>query len=416
MKNKLYTLFRIKIDKINKNGLAPIYFRITMDGKRLELSTQQYVDPIKWNADAGRLKGFSGESLKVNGVLDAFRSKVETIIQELSEQSEELKLEDIKEKLLGTKQRVRSIIDIFKDHNNRVESLIDQDFAKGTYIRYVTTLKHLQNFLKWKFNAIDYNIEDIGLAFINDFEYYLRSVRKCANNSAVKYIRNFGKIIRICLSYDWIDKDPFINYKSKVKVVDRTFLSEEELERIWVKDFTNERLNQVKDIFVFSCYTGLAYVDVQILTQQHIVLGIDGDKWIHTNRQKTDSKSHIPLLPIPLEIISKYSDHPVCVNRNKLLPVLSNQKTNAYLKEIANICGIDKLLTFHIARHTFATTVTLTNGVPIETVSSMLGHSSLKTTQHYAKILDKKVSMDMKVLKEKFADKSNLQINFEANK
>jgi site-specific recombinase XerD len=186
-----------------------------------------------------------------------------------------------------------------------------------------------------------------------------------------------------------------------VKEVERTFLVEEEIQTIASKEFATERLNQVRDIFLFSCFTGLAYIDVKKLTKNNITIGIDGEKWIYTNRQKTDTRSNIPLLPMAEEIIAKYKEHPQCLNEGKLLPVLSNQKMNAYLKEMADVCGITKELTFHIARHTFATTVTLTNGVPIESVSKMLGHKNLRTTQHYAKILDKKVSDDMKMLKAK---------------
>jgi site-specific recombinase XerD len=208
------------------------------------------------------------------------------------------------------------------------------------------------------------------------------------------------------LANGWLNKDPFANYKAKVKEVVREFLSEAEIEQMMNKEFVSERLELVRDIFVFSCFTGLAYIDVKQLTLDNISLGIDGDKWIFKNRQKTDTASKIPLLPTAKDIIDKYADYPVCKNEKRLLPILSNQKMNAYLKEIADVCGIKKDLTFHIARHTFATTITLSNGVPLETVSKMLGHTSLKTTQHYAKILDKKISEDMMILKSKFASKA----------
>jgi site-specific recombinase XerD len=200
-----------------------------------------------------------------------------------------------------------------------------------------------------------------------------------------------------------------LKYNGKVREVEREFLSQEEVITIYTKQFKTERLNLVKDIFVFSCFTGLAYIDVKNLTKSHINIGIDGGKWIFTNRQKTETASRIPLLPIAEEIIQKYQNHPECINKDKLLPVLSNQKMNAYLKEIADICEIEKDLTFHIARHTFATTITLTNGVPIESVSKMLGHKNLKTTQHYAKVLDRKVSEDMEILKAKFTMDNLLQ-------
>jgi integrase len=209
------------------------------------------------------------------------------------------------------------------------------------------------------------------------------------------------------LANEWLDKNPFANYKSKVKEVERVYLTEEEIQSIIGKDFKTDRLSLVRDIFLFSCFTGLAYIDVKNLTKSHISFGIDGEKWIFTHRQKTESGSKIPILPVTQMIIDKYENHPQCINEGKLLPILSNQKMNAYLKEIAGVCEIEKELTFHIARHTFATTVTLTNGVPIESVSKMLGHKNLRTTQHYAKVLDRKVSEDMKILKDKFTNFSD---------
>jgi site-specific recombinase XerD len=241
------------------------------------------------------------------------------------------------------------------------------------------------------------------------------SERKCANNTAVKYIKNFHKIINQCLANGWLSKNPFANYKAKIKEVVRDFLSEAEIEQMINKEFVSERLELVRDIFVFSCFTGLAYIDVKQLTLDNIALGIDGDKWIFKNRQKTDTASKIPLLPMAQEIINKYAEHPVCKNEKRLLPILTNQKMNAYLKEIADVCEIKKELTFHIARHTFATTVTLSNGVPLETVSKMLGHTSLKTTQHYAKILDKKISEDMMILKSKFKSNGGSQAKIKTN-
>jgi len=172
------------------------------------------------------------------------------------------------------------------------------------------------------------------------------------------------------------------------------------------KTFATDRLKQVRDIFLFSCYTGLAYSDIHKLKRSEITTGVDGDKWIFTRRQKTDSPTRLPILPAGMSILEKYAAHPVCLRKDRVLPVLSNQKMNAYLKEIADCCGITKRLTFHIARHTFATTVTLGNGLPIKTVSKMLGHNNLKTTQHYAKVLDRKVSEDMQVLKEKLNGKA----------
>jgi site-specific recombinase XerD len=310
--------------------------------------------------------------------------------------------------MFGCQERTRTLIPIFIDHNNKIKALIGKEYAPGTLERYETSLKHTKDFLMWKYNITDIDILKIDHAFITDYEFYLRTVRNCANNTAVKYIKNFNKIIKICLANHWMDKNPFANYKSKVKEVDRVYLSEEEIQEIINKDFGTDRLSLVRDIFLFSCFTGLAYIDVKNLTKSHVSIGIDGEKWIFTHRQKTESASKIPILPVTQMIIDKYENHPQALNQDRLLPILSNQKMNAYLKEIAAVCNINKELTFHIARHTFATTVTLTNGVSIESVSKMLGHKNLRTTQHYAKVLDKKVSEDMKILKDKFSSSFKL--------
>lgn len=400
--NKTFSLlFYVKKAKTVANGTAPIYLRITIDGKITELAAKRYVLPEKWNPAAQKVTGTSEEVKALNAYLITLEQQVYEAQHQMLKDKAIITAENLKHKLLGSEERQRTLIPIFEDHNKKVEALLNDEFAPGTLERYKTSLKHTVDFLLWKYNVSDIDIKKIDHAFVTEYEFYLRSVRKCNNNTAVKYIKNFGKIIRICIANGWLDKSPFVNYKSKVKEVERTYLVQEEIQAIADKEFATERLNQVKDIFLFSCFTGLAYIDVKQLTRSNIALGIDGGKWIFTNRQKTDTRSNIPLLPMAEEILNKYKQHPQCLNEGKLLPVLSNQKMNSYLKEIADLCEINKELTFHIARHSFATTVTLTNGVPIESVSKMLGHKNLRTTQHYAKILDRKVSEDMKILKEK---------------
>ena len=396
-------LFYLKRAKANTQGLAPIFQRITINGRRLDNSTGKFVDPSKWHPEMSKMRGNSEEARLINGHLDNLRTKILIAEKELNKKDIPVNLETLKNMLLGTKERQRLLVPIFEEHNNKIKELLGIEYAPGTYERYQTSLKHTKDFLNWKYSISDIDITKIDHAFITDYEFYLRSVRKCANNTAVKYIKNFNKIIKLCLANDWLDKNPFANYKSKVKEVERVYLSEGEIQNIINKDFKTERLSLVRDIFLFSCFTGLAYIDVKNLTKSHISIGIDGDKWIFTHRQKTESASKIPVLPVTQMIIDKYADHPQAINEEKLLPILSNQKMNAYLKEIAAVCEIEKELTFHIARHTFATTVTLTNGVPIESVSKMLGHKNLRTTQHYAKVLDKKVSEDMKILRDKFS-------------
>lgn len=411
MNQSFNLLFYVKKTKINSRGEAPIYLRITIDGRVTEISVKRTTKPKLWNSGCQKLNGNSEAIKSFNFYLKTFEQRVYDAYHELMKDKDLITCESLKNKLLGTDIKSRMLIPIFQDHNDRMEKLVGKEFAIGTLGRYKTCMSHTKAFLKWKFKVSDIDIKKIDYAFLNDFEFYLRTEKSCNNNSAVKYLKNFGKIIRICLANGWLDKDPYLNYQSKFNEVTRVFLNEEELEKITTKDFKNERLSLVRDIFLFSCYTGLAYIDTQKLTHQNINLGLDGNKWIFTKRQKTKTTSNIPLLPQAENIVEKYKDNKTCINSGKLLPVLSNQKMNAYLKEIADLCGIEKELTYHIARHTFATTVTLSNGVSIESVSKMLGHKSIKTTQHYAKILDSKVSQDMKNLKLVFQQKENIQIN-----
>jgi len=410
MNEKLSILFYVKRAKSNRNGLLPIYLRVTIDSQRIELCTKRYAHPSKWSVEGNRMKGTSAESKSINSYLDALKAKVYDYQQQLIREDEDVNTENMRNKIMGIDKRAHMLIDIFRQHNADIKALIGKGYASATLVRYETSLKHTVDFLQWKYKISDIDIRKINHEFITGYEFYLKTVCNCCQNTASKYIKNFGKIIRICLANGWLIKNPFINYKSKEVEVERPFLSQEELDVMFQKEFATDRLNQVKDIFLFSCFTGLAYSDVKKLSYKNIGFGVDGERWIFINRTKTDTRSNIPLLPIAAALLEKYKEHPVVVTQERVLPILSNQKMNAYLKEIADVCGITKELTFHIARHTFATTVTLSNGVPIESVSKMLGHKNLHTTQHYAKILDLKVSNDMRILKAKFSENNQMKI------
>jgi len=397
-------LFYVKRSKMGTNGTAPVYLRITIDGERIEVSSKRHVDPDKWNSKGQKLNGSSEDARATNAYLKTLEHEIYEVHRGMIDKKLPLTAINLKNILLktGPDSAKKMIIPIFEEHNRQVKALVGRDYAKGTLDRYETSLKHTKDFLFWKYRASDIDIHGIDHEFITSYDFYLRSERNCNNNSTVKYLKNFKKIILICIANGWLDKDPFVKYKPKVKEVKRDFLTMEELEQMAVKRFVTERVATVRNIFLFSCYTGLAYADVKKLKRSEIVKGIDGQKWIYTSRQKTDTDSRIPLLPQALKLMDAYADHPQCLNDGLLLPVLSNQKMNSYLKEIADACGITKELTYHIARHTFATTVTLANGVPIESVSKMLGHKNIRTTQHYAKILDMKVSRDMANLTKKY--------------
>jgi site-specific recombinase XerD len=276
--------------------------------------------------------------------------------------------------ITGQHERARMLLDVFQHHNDQLAALVGKEYAQGTLQRYKISFSHTKSFIKWKYNADDINIEKLDYSFVADYEFWLKSEKSCAHNTTLKYINNFRKVVNRCLRNGWLSRDPFTGFKMTKREVERNALTQDELKTMASKEFVCQRLAQVRDIFLFCCYTGLAYADVQKLKRCEIATGVDGEQWIFIHRQKTETASRIPLLPTALDILEKYKNHPQCCNKDKILPVLSNQKMNAYLKEIADVCGITQLLTFHIARHTFATTVTLSNGVPIETVSKMLGH------------------------------------------
>jgi len=415
MKNSFSQLFYVKRSKIDNKQKTIIYLRITVNGRRAELSTQRKVSLEKWNSGSGRVKGYSSEAQEINQYLDLISNKINKIHQRFVEEEKPFTSISILDTYLGKNENNKMLLKIFQEHNNQIEKLIGKGFAAGTILRYSTAKSHVEEFIKFEYKVNDIPVQNVDHKFIAGLEYYLKTQRNCAHNTTIKYITNFKKIVRIAYVNDWITKDPFFNWKGSLKTVDREFLSDTEIQTMLEKELHTPRLAQVRDIFIFSCYTGLAYADVKKLTKNNIVIGMDGNKWINTKRTKTNTLSNIPILPAAANVIEKYANYPDVLHSEKLLPVLSNQKMNAYLKEISDLCGFTKNLTFHLARHTFATTVTLTNGVPIESVSKMLGHKSLKTTQHYAKILDGKVSVDMNLLRDKLNLKSAEESNADEN-
>ncbi|HMU47872.1 MAG TPA: site-specific integrase [Chitinophagaceae bacterium] len=404
MNTTLSILFYAKKAKATTDGLIPIYLRVTINGQRFEISTRTYVEAKQWSSEAGKVKSsINTEKAKaVNALLDTLRNRVYQIQRDIVQENLSFTIAMFKNKWLGIAEKPRMIIEIFRHHNNQLKELIKSgEFALGTLERYTTSLDHTQNFLLYKYNVSDLDIRKLDYSFITDYEYWLKTVRHCNHNTTMKYLANFKKIVLLCRKKGWLQTDPFFGFKMTKKEVIREVLTEEELQTIADKKFVSDRLTLVRDIFLFSCYTGLAYSEVKNLNESHINIGIDGGRWIFIRRQKTKKLSRIPLLEIPEEILSRYKNNPVAGQRETLLPILSNQKMNSYLKEIADVSGINKNLTFHIARHTFATTITLNNGASIEAVSDMLGHSSLKQTQHYSKVKEKLISEEMSKLRRK---------------
>lgn len=289
---------------------------------------------------------------------------------------------------------------ILEYHNKKIYNTL----AAGSIRNFGVTESYVKKFIKKERNTTDIYLKQLNFEFLTDFQMYLSNVypagqqKALSHNTVMKHIQRLRKIVTLAYHMEWMEKDPFVRWKMSFEKTNREFLSETELQNLENKDFISERLDRVRDLFVFSCYTGISYVDIMALTPNHLVMGIDGKNWIMTKRQKTNTVVNVPLLPQALAIVNKYKDHPITAVSESLLPRLTNEKLNMYLKEVANFVPIKKNLTFHMARHTFATTITLSNGVPIETVSKILGHTKITTTQIYARVLENKVSTDMNQL------------------
>jgi site-specific recombinase XerD len=392
-----------------KNGLIPIYIRITIDSKRVEISTKKWVEEKNWSTPLQRAKGKDEESRKINQYINLIVGEIETIILKLSIENTKATSQMVKEILVFDESKVpkpkhKTICEAFDYHNLKMEETLKVGkVCNKTLVRYKITKNKVVAFMEKQYKVSDMELPAIRLRFVTEFEHYLLTTDKLQSNTAHKYIKNLKKIMNMAVGLDWIPSNPLNQFKCSYQSPDREILNREELAVVQFKKLGIPRLEEVRDVFIFCCYTGFAFSDIFQFEQNAVTIGLDGEYWLSTNRQKTGTKESVPLLPVALEIIAKYKNHPYCVSENKLLPVNSNQRYNSYLKELADICNINKHLTSHIARHTFATTVTLANGVPIETVSSMLGHTSIRTTQIYAKVVEEKVSSDMKLLRQKLS-------------
>ncbi|MGJ1194248.1 site-specific integrase [Sphingobacterium siyangense] len=398
-------IFYLKKQKTTAQGKAPIYARVTVNGKRTEISVKRSVAVSGWDAKKGLAKGSREETAELNRFLARFKAKIIDAYQELVLSGSTVDGAVIRERVMGSAQSGRTLGSLIEYHNKEQESKL----AYGTMKNYYTTQSYIKRFLKEKYRRTDIAILELNYSFISDFEHYLRNYkpkdhhRSLNNNGIMKHIERLRKMVNMAVTMDWLVKDPFDKFRKHFDKVERKSLTKQQLDRLENKRFRVERLQQVLDMFLFSCYTGLAYIDLAELTPDNIITGIDGDLWIYTSRAKTDTSVRIPLLPKATELMEKYQDDPRAVSNGTVFPVISNQRMNGYLKEIAEICEINTDLTFHIARHTFATTVTLSNGVPIESVSKMLGHTSIRTTQIYAKVVEHKLSEDMQNLRERMA-------------
>lgn len=406
-KSTFRILFYLRKNYLNKSGKAGIMIRLTVNGDMVQFSSKLDIEPSLWDTKAGKAAGNSVKARQMNSMLEDIRTALSNHYRYVESRDSFVTAEKVRNAFLGYEVRQQTLLKLFKQHNEDASKLNGISKAPATLVKYDRTYRRLEEFMKVKYKVSDIALREIDHKFVTDFEFYLRTVSRCNENTTGKFMQIFRKIVLIAKNNGWITIDPFANYHIHMKAVDRGYLTEQELERILQKDFNSRRLEQVRDVFIFSCFTGLSYVDVKNLTKENVCISFDGKQWLRLHRQKTSTAVNLPLLKTPLAILKKYEDK---LSDGRLLPVLSNQKLNSYLKEIADICGIKKNLTFHLARHTFATTTTLAKGVPIETVSKMLGHTNIKTTQIYARITNDKIREDMEMLAGKLEGIENIAL------
>lgn len=392
MKNTFNVLFYVK-KQGKKNGLLPIMVRVTVNGRPIQFFTQLSVDPLtmEWDSKGQKVKG-KGVSM-INNQLRNIDAGIRTKYHELLQNGEPLTAERVKTAYLGLEESSNMILEIFKEHNEQQKALLGVRRSLSTYRRFVLVYNRLEEFIKKKHHRSDMCVVEINADFVDQFADYLFTTYKLSNNTGQKLMQIFKKITNTCIKKGLLRKDPFMNYSTALETIDPNYLTLDELKLIIKKRFTIKRLEVVKDLFIFSCFTGLAFVDAMNLKHSNITVSNDGKMWIKAYRQKTNQPSIIPVMDVVKSIIEKYKTP----GNDRVLPISCHQRVNAYLKEIADCCGIEKNLTFHMARHTYATTA-MSFGVPLPTIAKTMGHTNMKMTQHYARVLPEKIINDISAL------------------
>jgi integrase len=397
--------FLIKNSRAKENGETPVYVRITFIGKRAELSTGILIQPESWDINGQQIRGRSENAKIINNRLKQIQNEILDIYNQLNSLKADFNITTIKNKLLNIDES-KGVLMVFDYYLNNMFSKLNKGYSLETYKHYKSSRKRLSEFIRIHYKRSDYSLTDINYKFLNGFDIFLKKDFDVHQNTAWNYHKHLKRVLNLAVNMEYLQKNPYSKFKVSLEETNREYLTPGELYSIEEKEIHIERLKSVCDIFIFACYTGLSYSDISKLNKNHLHTGSDSKEWIIIDRTKTKNRCRIPLLPKAKEILERYQNYPKNQHKELLLPVLTNQKMNSYLKELGDICNIKKNLTMHMARHTFATTITLNNGVPIETVSKMLGHTSLKTTQIYAKILDHKIAEDMEQLNSKLIIKS----------
>jgi site-specific recombinase XerD len=403
MRQTFNVLFFIRKTRALKSGENPIMLRISIAGQLSEIQLKRAVKPNLWNQNKERCTGKDAASVEINRYLESVKLRLFEIHRKMEEEGKLINPMEIKRKFLGLDEEHKMFFQVFQEHNDKCRELIGKDYAKVTVSRFDTCLKYFREMSIAQYQRKDIPLKEVTNGMIHDYIHFLKAEKGLQENTVIRYMKTVKKVLNIAVNYDWIQKNPFGNIRFHEKEVNKEFLTKEELETLRTKIFKIPRLELVRDVFLVQCWTGLAFIDVSELKEEHLVPDNEGNLWIRKERHKTGIMCSVPLLEVPLGIIEKYKEHPLCKKRGILLPVLSNQKMNSYLKEIADMCGIKKNLSTHTGRHTFCSVVTLANGVSLENIAKMVGHTNTRMTVRYAKVLDQSILRDMQGVKESFA-------------
>lgn len=396
-------LFAIRESKTRKSGKAPIEITITVNGDRCTLSTGKQVAVDKWDKTRQQVKGKDEEAQSLNNYLKAIKAKLYQKEAELLDKGFIITAELLRDAYFDKVEilKEKSLLEVLTDHNKERKAMVGKTLAPATYWVFEYTARLLAEYIKQKYQREDLYLRELNIGFIQGFHAFLLSEKKMGQNSATKHLKFLKQIVNLAVANSYMTFNPFLPYKVEREPVEIDFLDEEELRKIINFDTPLPRLERAKDMFLFGCFTGLSYIDIKTLTPEHFEKDGAGRIWIKKRRVKTGVLSRIPLLPIAKLILDKYK------GGDKLLPIQDPADVNKYLKDIAILCKINKRITFHTSRHTFASTVTLANNISLEVVSKMLGHTNTRMTTHYAKLIDKCIGEQMDRLMDTFTGEAD---------
>ena len=401
MKSTFSIIFYLKRQVVKKDGTVPVMGRITVDGTQAQFSCKVTANPKLWDTKGGRMTGKSMLALEVNRKLDKMRVSINKHYQEILDRDNYVTAEKVKNAFLGLEYRCQTLLKVYAQYNEDYEKLYKAGMRSWSSLRrYRCVYRHLQEFLQSRYHVNDISLKELTPAFITDFEAFLRTDKHLCENSLSVYMLPLRTMVFRAIDNGWLTRDPFHDYKVPKVETTRGFLTKEEIHLLMNAELKRKTMQLIRDLYLFCCFTGLSFADLKNLKEEHIQTFFDDSEWIMIDRQKTGVRSTIKLLDYPKSIMEKYRG--LCAD-GRIFPVPCYSDCRGILLRVAKRCGITKHLTWHMSRHTMATEICLTNGVPIETVSSILGHKDIKTTQIYAKITKEKLNKDM--------DKLSLQLN-----